>query len=392
MPANTTGSYNIAMGLNAMNTNTTGSNNVGLGIQALYTNTTGNQNTVVGFQAGYAGSAISGNNFFGTYAGYYAAGNNNTAIGNAAYAQNSSASGTNNVAVGNSALFANTSGSSNTAIGFQAGNNTTTGSSSVYVGGNAGYSATTGQYNAVVGFGAGYSLTTGSGNSFFGSSGSSNGYGAGYYVTTGANNTILGAYTGNQGGLNISTSSNYIVLSDGAGNPRGIFDNNGAFFVNGVFGSGAGISSTSATSAIQCFTAWNQGTSGTRYLHYFGSGATFSAVGSITYNGTNTLYNATSDQRLKENIVDAGSGLAKLANVKIRSFDWISNKQQVDFGLIAQELNDVAPEAVTQGIDNEDGSIDKPWQVDASALVPAMIKAIQELNAKVTALEAQLGA
>jgi len=117
-----------------------------------------------------------------------------------------------------------------------------------------------------------------------------------------------------------------------------------------------------------------------------------STVGSISYNGTTTLYNATSDQRLKENIVDAGSGLEKLANVKVRSFDWKKNQEKTDFGLVAQELNEVAPEAVVAGVDKEDGSIDKPWQVDSSALVPAMIKAIQELNAKVTALEAQLAA
>jgi hypothetical protein len=53
------------------------------------------------------------------------------------------------------------------------------------------------------------------------------GYQAGYYVTTGSKNTILGGYSGNQGGLDIRTLNNYIVLSDGDGNPRGIFDNSG---------------------------------------------------------------------------------------------------------------------------------------------------------------------
>jgi hypothetical protein len=46
-------------------------------------------------------------------------------------------------------------------------------------------------------------------------------------MTTGAKNTILGSYNGNQGGLDIRTSNNYIVLSDGDGNPRQIIDNNG---------------------------------------------------------------------------------------------------------------------------------------------------------------------
>jgi hypothetical protein len=50
-------------------------------------------------------------------------------------------------------------------------------------------------------------------------------------MTTGNNNTILGRYNGNQGGLDIRTASNNIVLSDGDGNPRGIFDSSGNFLV-----------------------------------------------------------------------------------------------------------------------------------------------------------------
>ena len=102
------------------------------------------------------------------------------------------------------------------------------------------------------------------------------------------------------------------------------------------------------------------------------------------------VYSNTSDQRLKENIVDAGSGLAKLSGVQIKSFDFIENKAHVDFGVIAQELHNVAPEAVSVGQDNQDGTIKTPWGVDTSVLVPAMIKAIQELSAQVTALQAKV--
>jgi hypothetical protein len=176
-------------------------------------------------------------------------------------------------------------------------------------------------------------------------------------------------------------------------------DNNGTLCVgtsSAIVSNVGGISvKNTVGNGYPCLNAWNAvvGTSGNpAFLCYFGTGtSTFNAVGSITNNGTTTLYNATSDQRLKENIVDAGSGIEKLSNIKIRSFNWIENKQFVDFGVIAQEINTIAPEAVSQGEDNEDGTIKMPWQVDTSALVPAMIKAIQELNAKVTALEAQLG-
>jgi len=46
------------------------------------------------------------------------------------------------------------------------------------------------------------------------------GHSAGSLITTGAKNTLLGCYNGNQSGLDIRTLSNYVVLSDGDGNPR----------------------------------------------------------------------------------------------------------------------------------------------------------------------------
>ena len=113
-----------------------------------------------------------------------------------------------------------------------------------------------------------------------------------------------------------------------------------------------------------------------------------SQIGTITYNGTNTLYNSTSDARLKKNVVDAGSGLEKLAGVKIRSFDWIEHGNHTDFGVVAQELVEVAPEAVSVGDDAE--TIETIWCVDTSALVPAMIKAIQEQQALIVDLQARL--
>jgi hypothetical protein len=132
----------------------------------------------------------------------------------------------------------------------------------------------------------------------------------------------------------------------------------------------------------------NNGTTGTRQLIQFYAGS--SACGSITWNGTIIALNQPSDQRLKENIADSGSGLAKLNNIKIRAFDWKESGLHTDFGVIAQELETVAPEAVTQGEDNEDDSIKRYWGVNTSALLPAMIKAIQELKAEVDSLKQQL--
>jgi Chaperone of endosialidase len=123
------------------------------------------------------------------------------------------------------------------------------------------------------------------------------------------------------------------------------------------------------------------------------------AVGSISYNGSLTLYNQTSDQRLKENIADAGTAFDKISQIKIRSFDWIESKSHETHGVIAQELEQVVPQCVTKGEDNEDGSVKYFWQVDTSPLVPLLIKSIQELkntvdeqSQQIAALQSKVGA
>jgi len=132
--------------------------------------------------------------------------------------------------------------------------------------------------------------------------------------------------------------------------------------------------------------------SGSTNMVIFLSGASTTTVGSITYNGSLTLYNTTSDQRLKTNIVNAPSALSKINSIQIRSFDWKETGNHIDFGVIAQELKQVAPETVTQGEDKEDGSIKRAWAVDTSVLVPAMIKAIQEQQALIESLTTRLTA
>jgi hypothetical protein len=104
-------------------------------------------------------------------------------------------------------------------------------------------------------------------------------------------------------------------------------------------------------------------------------------VGSVGRNaGTGVVYNTTSDQRLKTNIVDAPSG--NINDIKVRSFDWIVDQSHQEYGMVAQELIEVAPYAVTKPANPDD-----MMQVDYSKLVPMMIKEIQELKQRITALE-----
>jgi hypothetical protein len=81
-----------------------------------------------------------------------------------------------------------------------------------------------------IGYQAAVNATTGSGNTIIGPFVSGVG-GPGSQMTTGSKNTLIGGFNGNGGGLDIRTADNYIVLSDGDGNPRGIFDSSGNLLV-----------------------------------------------------------------------------------------------------------------------------------------------------------------
>jgi hypothetical protein len=106
-------------------------------------------------------------------------------------------------------------------------------------------------------------------------------------------------------------------------------------------------------------------------------------IGSITQSGTTAvLFNVTSDQRLKENIQDAESASALIDSLKVRQFNWKTDNTHQRYGFIAQELLTVAPEAVHQPVNEED-----MMAVDYSKLVPMLVKEIQSLRTRLTALE-----
>jgi len=105
-------------------------------------------------------------------------------------------------------------------------------------------------------------------------------------------------------------------------------------------------------------------------------------VGSVSTSGSATAYNTSSDQRLKENIVDADDAGSKIDAIQVRKFDWKADGSHQDYGMVAQELQAVAPEAVSAPEDSEE-----MMGVDYSKLVPMMLKEIQSLRARIAALE-----
>jgi hypothetical protein len=325
LKTNTTGSYNTALGDDALQANTTASYNTAVGYQALRSNTTGTRNVALGFEASYSN----------TTASY-------------------------NIAIGYRALYDYATGSGeNIAIGDLALNN-----------------LSSGYENIAIGRGAGLSLTNATRNTLIGDD-------CGNYITTGAKNTILGRYGGNQGGLDIRTSSNNIVLSDGDGNPRVRVDNAGQahFGQAGTAGDGIYVHVDTNKLAIQS----KRDNDGDHIRFYNGSG---SIAGNIGVSGSSTYYNTSSDHRLKENVDYTWDATTRLKQLKPARFNFIADADTTVDGFLAHEVQTVVPEAISGTHNEVDDEGNPVYQgIDHSKLVPLLVKTIQELEARITALE-----
>jgi hypothetical protein len=416
---NSTGAYNTALGSGSLYSNTTASYNTAVGYEAGYSNTVTGGLTAVGYTAlqtangveeatavGYQAlqSATTGNghtavgynalasvttNAFSTAVGLRslqsASGTRNTALG--AYSGYSTTSGGYNTAIGMEALYSNTTASYNTAVGYEALFSYVSGSGeNVAIGAQALRSQTTGYENIAIGRSAGRDVTTGVRNVLVGDD-------AGYYITTGSKNTIIGRYNGNQGGLDIRTSDNNIVLSDGDGNPRLYVDSSGNVRIGNTGGAWPGsdgiilleegILQASLNNSASLYL--NRGSSNGNVAQFARSSTT---VGGISVTTTSTSFNTSSDHRLKENVVELTSATARLNQLAPKRFNFIADDTTTVDGFIAHEVQSVVPEAITGTHNEVDADGNPVYQgIDQSKLVPLLVATIQELEARITALE-----
>jgi trimeric autotransporter adhesin len=363
----TTGVNNTFVGFEAGNDNTTGTNNVAVGYQALDANTTGTQNTAVGMNA-LGANTTAGDN---TSVGYGSlssntTGANNTAVGSFALLSNTT--GANNVAVGRDALGSNTTGASNTAVGYQALDANTTGTLNTAVGVAALTTCTTGSSNTAVGYAAMATASTGTDNSCFGKN-------AGENMTTGIQNTLIGSNAG-QGFAALTTGSNNVMNS---------YATAGA--VNQI--------------VIGTDICVGQGD------NYF----TFGKTGNRVYNQYTVDANwaRTSDGRLKRNVNDMSLGLSFVNKLRPVSYQWkpsyevpqelvtqYNEQNKMDLGVvmhgfIAQEVKAALDEVGSTyncGVWSE-GS-DGTQSISREMFIMPLVKAVQELSAQVTALQAEV--
>jgi hypothetical protein len=112
-------------------------------------------------------------------------------------------------------------------------------------------------------------------------------------------------------------------------------------------------------------------------------------VASITGTNSAIAYNTTSDYRLKENVAGIKNALDKIDTLNPIEFNFIVEPDQKVDGFLAHELQEVIPYAVHGSKDETNENGEPVYQgVDYSKVVPLMVAAIQELTARVEALEA----
>ena len=197
---------------------------------------------------------------------------------------------------------------------------------------------------------------------------------------------LVGAYsiyTGN--GPRVNVTSGGAVYINATTNP--LPDNaTPQFAVLGGSGTDA-VSIKHTVNGNNTFNIWQTGTTQHNAIAFY-KGDTQANRGNIVVTTSGTSYNTISDYRLKENIVPLENGLDRVLQLKPSKFNWIETGNETE-GFIAHELQEYFPDAVTgekDAVYSSTGNI-KPQSVDYGRITPLLVKAIQELTARVQELE-----
>ena len=193
-------------------------------------------------------------------------------------------------------------------------------------------------------------------------------------------------------------SANRMTLTDG-GNLQIPKTTDGALGVGTTTAASVlNVNSTEGSSyAVTINCTRNSGSSG-HLVDFHENSFAGNRVGTITSSGSSTNYNTSSDYRIKENVDYTWDATTRLKQLKPARFNFIADDTNalVD-GFIAHEVSSVVPEAITGTKDatetytNDEGNEQTrivAQGIDQAKLVPLLVKTIQELEARITALEA----
>ena len=240
-------------------------------------------------------------------------------------------------------------------------------------------------------------------------------------VGTGSASAGITIYTGtsNQGAISFADGSaasdvqyrgfiNYAhnvdaLLFGAAGSERARIDSSGNLLVgqtsisgtaNGFFAS-PNFGGTSGNCIVYagCSGSTNSTTSYNLYSTGAGAYRFYVGLGGTVY-ATSTTITGISDVRLKENIRDLDDGLDVVMALKPRKFDWKEGKG-ADIknarGFIAQEFEQVLPDMIEEWKDPAPEG-EEPYKAVNANLIPTLVKAIQEQQALITQLQADVAA
>ena len=395
----TSGLANVRIGENAGDAIASGTNyNVVVGNEAGTNLNGGDSNVFVGYKAGEAATT----------------GGSNTAVGY--HARKTEDGNGTNVAVGTGALEDLNAGADayNVSVGFSAGNSITEGIKNTIVGGSAGDALTHADFNTAVGYNALGADTLGSNSTAIGyqallvqnfttatdSKNTAVGHNCGVAVTTGTLNTFMGFGAGN------ANTTGYDNVAIGRDSGAAGTDAGGSALITGyrniLIGYGGNLSATDGSHQITL----GSHIVGANSSFTFGNGGTDSRISVGA-----TSITAPSDERYKEEITTSTAGLSFINDLRPVTFKWKKEKdipedhrsyvkdsdkrvmergEKINHGFIAQEVKAVIDNhsEIKDGFDMWSADPNDGRQRLAPAeLIPILVKAIQELSAKVTALE-----
>ena len=140
--------------------------------------------------------------------------------------------------------------------------------------------------------------------------------------------------------------------------------------------------------AIGCFKNSSTTSSSARFIQFYSNGGT-QAMGGIVGNGaTNVQFASISDIREKENIVSIDGSLNKILALNPVEFDWLKTGEHIKAGFVAQQVEEVFPEYVVENMSNDSEEERKGLTGGmSSGIIAHLVKAIQELTARVQELE-----
>ena len=160
-------------------------------------------------------------------------------------------------------------------------------------------------------------------------------------------------------------------------------------------GTGAvGVYNNSGTANCPSLVVLNRDTStdsSNRFIQFYANviGGTNTPMGGIVGNGaSNVQFASLSDIREKENVKTINGSLDKISKLNPVEFDWKKSGEHINAGFIAQEVENIFPEYVVENISNEEEEERKGLTGGmTSGIVAHLVKAIQELEAKIKILE-----